>query len=497
MHQSQKPMNEFSLRSRIFLSYFVLITLAALSINWVAIQQIQEVTATLFEENFSEKVDLALGEVEAYLLTIQEMDSEARTVEEFTAVDEQFYGELDELADDLNITIRLLDLGGVFVFYDTSTGVGEYDVEISEDVMMLFETDEPFVGWLEEIDIYASSSTVFIDDEPELILRVTETESTIATTSRTRIVALIGTTLVMGFVLFLGLGGWLSNAITQPLTRLRHSAQEMAAGKLDTRADTAAPREVGLLAADFNEMATAVERMMVEQRAFASNAAHELRTPLTAIRLRTETLLEDNPDEALQMRYIGEIQEEVKRLGRLVDDLRILSRADADRLETGSEQIDLAHLLASLKREFASVLTEKNLSLQIELPNPPYMVQASSNHIRTALRNVLENAVKYTPTGGKITVIVTKQSHSLSIQVSDNGIGIDPDDLPQLFNRFFRADKAHSRKVAGTGLGLSLVNSIVSLYGGQIRISSDGLGQGTDVSITWPRQILPDTAASF
>lgn len=465
-----------------------MILLAAVAINWIAVRQIQEATEDIFRENFGEKYATVSGSVEEYFLVIQALEEAGEPDESLYVAEQEFIADLDELAEDLDVTIRLLDLSGEFILYDTAVKESDLKIDLTDDVYQLIELEEPFEGELEDFDEFVGTDYVFsLEDEAEFILRVTETGSSSIDSSRPQILALISATLIIGIIIILGLGGWLARAITQPLTQLRQSAQAMASGKLDTRADNNAPQEVRLLADDFNIMATAVEQMMAEQRAFASNAAHELRTPLTTIRLRTETLLEDDPDEALQTRYINEIQDEVKRLGRLVDDLRILSRADAHRLETGQEWIDLAHVFSSLKREFTPTLNEKNLALILDLPDPPYVVQASINHIRTVLRNIIENGVKYTPEGGKIAVKATKINQMIQVEVEDNGIGIASDDLPQLFSRFFRADKAHSRRIAGSGLGLSLVQSIVTQYGGEIEIKSDGLGLGTTVFIRWPQ----------
>ena len=162
-------------------------------------------------------------------------------------------------------------------------------------------------------------------------------------------------------ILIVGLGSLMANTLTRPLNQLRRTAQEMAEGNLNTRAETDAPPEIAELARDFNEMSEAVETMVTEQKAFTGNVAHELRTPLTAIRLRTETLLEDEPDEALTRRYIEEIDAEARRLSRLVEDLRLLARSDANRIEVGHEMVDFCRIIRTLKQEYHTQLVQKQL----------------------------------------------------------------------------------------------------------------------------------------
>ena len=299
--------------------------------------------------------------------------------------------------------------------------------------------------------------------------------------------------LVSGFVLFvllgIGVSLWLLASLTGPLARLRNTALAMAAGDLHQRVPAPGQDEIGEVARAFNQMATQVEAMVAEQRAFASNASHELRTPLTTIRLRTEPLLTGELDPATAQRYLGEIHQEVVRMAGLVDDLILLSRLDAHRLAVGEEQVDTLRLLRRLHQELAPLAATKGITLQIEppaMPLPP--IQTNLNHAHVVVRNLLDNALKYTAPGGQVVVKLAQQGELIQLQVADNGQGIAPEDLPNLTKRFYRADKAHGRQTDGIGLGLALVQSIVDLYHGQLTIASAGLNQGTTVTVWWPVQ---------
>lgn len=280
---------------------------------------------------------------------------------------------------------------------------------------------------------------------------------------------------------------WLLNTLTKPLSHLRDTAHKMAEGDLSQRVTILPKDEIGEVGDAFNEMAEQVEAVVNEQRAFASNASHELRTPLTTIRLRTEALRAGDLDAATTAEYIEEIDGEVKRMSNLVDDLLLLSRLDAQKLEIGKDQIDPERLLKAVVREFENRIEAKQLNLcnhPVEELVPA--VQANMSHLRIVYRNVIENSVKYTPPNGQIDVRLSPQSKFITLQVVDNGRGIAPEDLAKIGKRFFRTDKARTRDIEGTGLGLALVHSILDLYGGTLHIESEGLDKGTAVTVLWP-----------
>ncbi len=280
---------------------------------------------------------------------------------------------------------------------------------------------------------------------------------------------------------------WLSRTIIQPLYKLRESAIRLSQGDFTHRVSPVGKDEIGAVARAFNEMAAQVQSMLEEQRAFASNTSHELRTPLTAIQLRTEALRHDTTlDDETARRYIEEIDNEVAGLGNLVQDLTLLARFDAGRAELGHAEIDFVRLATSLCQQVAPQATAKDVQVTLDAPAEPVLVNASLNHLMVVFRNVLDNALKYTPSGGKVAWCIKKVDDGAQHTIMDNGSGIAPQHMPHLFERFYRADKAHSRDIPGTGLGLALVKSIVEAYGGRITIESAGVGKGTTVRVFWP-----------
>lgn len=283
---------------------------------------------------------------------------------------------------------------------------------------------------------------------------------------------------------------WLAASFTRPLEGLQTSALKLAAGDLSQRVSISRQDELGQLGETFNHMAERVEAMLLEQKAFASNASHELRTPLTTIRLRSEALRDGGLDEATTRQYIAEIDDEVARLGRLVNDLIQLSRFDSGRAELGDEQIDPVRLGRSLCQQLQKTAAAKQITLTLEAPDSLPTIQANQNHVRIVLQNLLENALKYTPEGGQVRWRLALEDGYLRSEVQDSGMGLAAEDIPHLFERFYRADKAHTRATGGAGLGLPLARSIVAFYNGRIDIHSGGVGQGTTATVWWPIAIV-------
>jgi signal transduction histidine kinase len=280
-----------------------------------------------------------------------------------------------------------------------------------------------------------------------------------------------------------------ARSIVGPLSLLRDSALRLSQGDLAHRVDYDGHDEIGDVADAFNEMAGQVQRMIEEQRAFASNTSHELRTPLTAMRLRSEALRYDpSLDAHLSQQYIVEIDQEIMRLTTLVDELTLLSRLDAGRAELGQGTLDLLRFAESMLMQVRPLADAAGVTLEApEASTQALPVQASLTHLVVVFRNLLENAIKYTPAGGTVSWTLEAGAGGVRSVIRDTGAGIAPEDLPRLFQRFYRADKSRSRDVPGTGLGLALVQSVLHAYGGTIRVTSAGLGQGTRVEVFWPR----------
>jgi len=333
--------------------------------------------------------------------------------------------------------------------------------------------------------IYVGSPVVYNGAPVVGLLQLAVPAASVETMVRQRWVTL-GLAFLVLLCLSIGAAVWLGRSITRPLFRLRDSALRLAHGDLAYRVPNPGSDEVGDVARAFNQMAGEVEKMLEEQRAFARNAAHELRTPLTAMRLRTEALRYESLDRETAERYVAELDDELVRMGDLVEDLSLLSRFDAGRAELASEEIDLNRLAAGLCSQIEPLASAKGVALSITSAGQPVPVCAGLSHLTVVFRNLLDNALKFTPAGGQIAWEISLSEDGVLSCIADTGQGIPAADLPHVFERFYRGDKSRSRTVPGTGLGLALVRSIVTAYGGRVEIASPGPGQGACVNVWWP-----------
>ena len=223
-------------------------------------------------------------------------------------------------------------------------------------------------------------------------------------------------------------------------------------------------------------------------RAFVANVSHELRTPLTNVRSYTETILdsgEDLPWE-LEQNFLNVVLTETDRMTRIVQDLLTLSRFDSGRMELNMTRFPFGQAVRNVYQAVTMSAQEHQHTLRLNLaPNIP-KVEGDQQRIEQVIMNILSNAIKYTPDGGEISISAGRdQAGDAWVNVTDNGIGIPEEDIPRLFERFYRVDKARSRESGGTGLGLSIALEILNLHQGRITVDSK-LGQGTSVTITLP-----------
>jgi signal transduction histidine kinase len=224
------------------------------------------------------------------------------------------------------------------------------------------------------------------------------------------------------------------------------------------------------------------------QQRFIASASHELRAPLTLIRASAEVALRDlPPDESDQRALLHDVLAESDHMRRLVDDLLTLTRLDSGQLTLTKETIDLTALLASIQRQAARLGEQRGVA--VELADVGGLVQADTERLQQVLLIALDNALRYTPAGGRITLAATPMERTVQIRVADTGCGIAPEHLPHIFERFYRADPARGRENGNAGLGLSIAKGLVEAMGGRITVEST-VGVGTTVVISLPR--VPD-----
>jgi two-component system OmpR family sensor kinase/two-component system sensor histidine kinase BaeS len=308
----------------------------------------------------------------------------------------------------------------------------------------------------------------------------------------------------------LGLAAFFAQRISRPLRGISTAAQALAAGRLDVQAPGARVRELDDLASSFNEMADALHQADRQRRQMTADIAHELRTPLSIIKGRLEGLQDGvytaTPEEI--ERLLGE----TALLERLIDDLRLLALAEAGQLRLYTELADPRDMLEDAAGAFTRQALDQDVTLRVVAPADLPPIEADPQRMAQVFSNLLANALRYTPAGGTITLSASsefsvlssessesrpetqnsklKTQNSIVFRIRDTGRGIAPDDLPYVFDRFYRADRSRTRGSGGAGLGLAIAKQIVLAHGGAIWAES-GQSEGTTISIALPVAAVP------
>ncbi|HYP23878.1 MAG TPA: ATP-binding protein, partial [Actinomycetota bacterium] len=234
--------------------------------------------------------------------------------------------------------------------------------------------------------------------------------------------------------------------------------------------------------------ATESVRYQELRKEFVANVSHELRTPLTAIKGFAETLRDGAMTDPVRgPQYLGTIEKHADQLTNLVADLLDLSRLDNHPGLPGSVAIDVGAVVRRTVDLLQPVAEKKRHTLRVDVPPDLPPIQGDPDYLERAVANLLENAIKYTPEGGHVSIAASLAADEdvVRVEVSDDGIGIPADDLPRIFERFYRVDRSRSREMGGTGLGLSIVKHVAQAHGGSIEVASD-VGKGSTFTLTLP-----------
>jgi signal transduction histidine kinase len=277
---------------------------------------------------------------------------------------------------------------------------------------------------------------------------------------------------------------FLSRQLVAPLHKLTAAAEAMAEGDLSQRVVVRTRDEVGELAQAFNHMAGDLQAAQVQRRQMTADIAHELRNPLSIIRGNLEAILDGvYPQDA---EHLGPIYEETMLLQRLVEDLRLLSLAEAGQLQLIRTDVNVSELLNAAAESARAVADDKGIHLRVDSPPDALYVEGDVDRLRQVIGNLVSNALRYTPRGGTITLRAREVDQRTHISVTDTGQGIAPADLSHVFDRFYRSDSARDRASGGSGLGLAIARAWVEAHGGEIEVESR-VGKGSTFQITLPR----------
>jgi two-component system OmpR family sensor kinase len=303
--------------------------------------------------------------------------------------------------------------------------------------------------------------------------QVVSLEAADAVLSELRLYILLG--IIVGTAIGITAGLAVTRVVLRPLDRMARTAEAIAGGDLQRRLQLPdGTNEVARLGSAFDHMVDRLASTLEVQKRFVADASHELRTPLTSMQGLSEMLLmgADRGDPGVMLRTLRSMHTELGRMSRLVSDLLVLSRLDSN-APVRMVPVNVSQIVADAAEQMRPLAEAKRLSMQVHTDGPA-TVRGEPDKLKQVVLNLLDNAIRYTPEGGEVALSVRAQStaHEVCIEVRDTGPGIASQDLPHIFDRFYRGDASRTRATGNTGLGLAIVRAIVEAHGGEIGVSS-------------------------
>jgi histidine kinase len=286
-------------------------------------------------------------------------------------------------------------------------------------------------------------------------------------------------------IVAIALSLFFSRSVIAPVRAMSQATQRIADGRYDERVRVNGSDELAQLALYFNQMAEKLNQIESMRRRLIGDVSHELRTPLTAIKGSMEALM-DGILPATHETY-QQIHTEADRLNRLVDDLQELSRVEALSYKLDIKPLDVSSIARTVTKRLAPQAGAKHITLNLELPPDLPYVLADEDRVTQVLTNLTGNGLQYTPEGGRITISAKQVGNEVQIDVRDTGVGIPPEHLTNIFDRFYRVDKSRSRQNGGgSGIGLTIARALIEAHGGHIRAESEGNEKGSVFTFTLP-----------
>ncbi len=454
----ENSMRLSGLAFKMFVSYLVLALFAGI----------------VFAYSFYSKVDnYYLTEQENKYLNIA--NNMANTISSNEFIENMQYEELQNMvkikARNEGHRTMVFNINSIVIADSSELAIGKF-YDIAEVNRALAGEDASNVNNRENT-VFATSSIINSDDE---IIGVVLSADTISTTfvllEDIKQQAKIFTVFI--FVTIIILVYFMTRILVSPLYKMIEVIKKMSDGHINQRITISGNDEYKVLGEAFNEMANKLEKVEQTRDEFVSNVSHELKTPLSSIKVLTEAiLLQQDVDAEVYVEFLQDINSEVDRMTNIVNDLLTLVKLDQSEITMNISEMDSAELINNIVKRLRPLASKKNIEIKTDIVEN-VAIQVDTVKISLAISNIIENAIKYTDSDGEGFVKVTTMSDNtnLFIDVTDNGIGMNSEELSKIFTRFYRVDKTRDRETGGTGLGLSITHSTILLHNGNIRVRS-------------------------
>jgi heavy metal sensor kinase len=292
----------------------------------------------------------------------------------------------------------------------------------------------------------------------------------------------------LALALAAGGGIFLARRALKPVDKIAQTAQEIEETDLSRRINVNTKDELGRLAATLNAMIGRLEKAFQRQKQFTSDASHELRTPLAVIEAESTLALQKERPSSDYRQSLEIISQESRQMSSLIDQLLTLARADAGKEQWNFTEVNLGKLITNLSTDVEVLCQEKELSFQLG-QTQDLVVKGDEARLRELFMNLLDNAIRYTPAPGTVSISLRREGQMAVVAITDTGVGIPAEDMPFIFERFYRVDKSRSRAEGGSGLGLAICRHIAEAHGGKIEVESQ-VGAGSTFSVWLPLQSL-------
>jgi heavy metal sensor kinase len=281
-----------------------------------------------------------------------------------------------------------------------------------------------------------------------------------------------------------GGGVFLAGRALKPVDEISQTARNIGEGDLNQRIEVNTKDELGRLAATLNQMIERLQKALKRQQQLTSDASHELRAPLAVIQAESSLALQKEREAGEYKQSLETVTQEASHMSSIIDRLLVLARADAGKVQLVFEEVNLGNLIRDLSDDVEILCQQKGLVLE-KGATPDFIVKGDRSLLRQLFLNLLDNAIRYTPGGGTISVTFSAERQRAAVAIADTGIGIPPEDLPHIFERFYRVDKARSRAEGSSGLGLSICQYIAEVHGGKTGVESQP-GKGSTFTVWLP-----------